>query len=96
MKFAEALKIVLCDSEKGIDYDKTIVGKDFELIFGLHTCADCSLACVIYYSSHDSNYKLGKIPVENMYCGNEYVSEENLNKFLEKEYLFENEEVEIN
>lgn len=31
-----------------------------------------------------------------MYCGNEYVSEENLNKFLEKEYLFENEEVEIN
>ena len=29
-------------------------------------------------------------------CGKEYVSEENLNKFLEKEYLFENEEVEIN
>ena len=42
MKFVEALKIVLCDSEKGIDYDKTIVGKDFELTFGLHTCADCS------------------------------------------------------
>ena len=41
MKFVEALKIVLCDSEKGIDYDKTIVGKDFELTFGLHTCADC-------------------------------------------------------
>lgn len=29
MKFAEALKTVLCDSEKGIDYDKTVVGKDF-------------------------------------------------------------------
>lgn len=38
----------------------------------------------------------GEIPVENMYCGNEYVSEKNLNEFLEKEYLFENEEVEIN
>ena len=33
MKFAEALKTVLCDSEKGIDYNKTVVGKDFELSF---------------------------------------------------------------
>lgn len=74
---------------------KQLQEKIFELTFGLHTCADCSLACVIYYSSHDSNYKLGKIPVENMYCGNEYVSEKNLNEFLEKEYLFENEEVKI-
>lgn len=95
MKFAEALKTVLCDSEKGIDYDKTVVGKDFELTFGSYTCADCSIECVIYYSLPNNNYKLGEIPVENMYCKNEYVSEKNLNEFLEKEYLFGNEEVEI-
>ena len=40
---------------------------------------------------------LGHIPVEVKYFEHkDYVDEKNLNEFLEKEYLFENEEVKIN
>lgn len=101
MKFAEALKSILCDSEKGIDWNKIVKGKDFELSFIPCTYNDGSVIVNVYYSGH-------KNKVYNQYMFNEYmcttekyfnrinyVEQDELNGFLEKEYLFEKEEVEI-
>ena len=101
MKFAEALKIVLCDSEKGIDYSKTVVGKDFELSFIPCTHSDGSVSVDIYYSGH-KNKMYNQYMFSEYMCTREkyfehihYVEQDELNRFLEKEYLFEDEEVEI-
>ena len=45
MNIKEALKIILCDSQKGVDYNKFIKGKDYCLRFSKYesySARDCN------------------------------------------------------
>lgn len=88
MNIKEALKIILCDSQKGVDYNKFIKAEDYVLRFNeneSYSASDCE----------NYSYLLDSIMLCDSYNKKNYVDESEINEFLKRQYLLKNEDVEI-
>ena len=100
MNIKEALKIILCDSQKGVDYNKFIKGKDYILRFNeneSYSARDCNTIhkIEIYCNCENYLYLLDSIILCDSYNKKNYVDESEIDEFLKRQYLFKNEDVEI-
>ena len=100
MNIKEALKIILCDSQKGVDYNKFIKAEDYVLRFNeneSYSASDCDTIhkIEIYCDCENYSYLLDSIMLCDSYNKKNYVDESEINEFLKRQYLLKNEDVEI-
>lgn len=96
MNIRDALKVVCCNSETGVLWEKVLKGRNFELSFSEYSAPDSSIWVRVFIKTETTSYFLGKaLMIENPYQEPEYVAEEEIDKFIKNEYLLENEEVNI-
>ena len=100
MNIKEALKIILCDSQKGVDYNKFIKAEDYVLRFNeneSYSTSDCDTIhkIEIYCDCENYSYLLDSIMLCDSYNKKNYVDESEINEFLKRQYLLKNEDVEI-
>ena len=98
MKMLEALKTVLCDSQKGVDWNALIKGKDYILSFTekeIYSASDCCTHWKVEIQSEFANYsyELGLLELCDSYHKKDCVDESEIDKFLKKQYLFKDDEV---
>lgn len=103
MNIKEALKIILCDSQKGVDYNKFIKAENYVLRFNENesystsATSDCDTIhkIEIYCDCENYSYLLDSIMLCDSYDKKNYVDELEINEFLKRQYLLKNEDVEI-
>ena len=91
MNMKEAMETILCNPNTGVLWNKKIKGKDFILEFGENSGSDCSQWIEVYFVGKTAYRLSPTIPVD--WYGK--VDKKYIDRFLLKEHLLKDEEVEI-